>query len=90
MQCDLLAGELQLDTDSRRNVTNETHCYGVACCLETKNGPICLSLPSEQTKVGGSAGGGSFEDVLSSAAQASAQNNGPTASTNDLRENNQC
>ncbi|XP_053531528.1 tumor protein D53 isoform X3 [Ictalurus punctatus] len=43
-----------------------------------------------KTKVGGSAGGGSFEDVLSSAAQASAQNNGPTASTNDLRENNQC
>ncbi|XP_053470079.1 tumor protein D53 [Ictalurus furcatus] len=43
-----------------------------------------------KTKVGGSASGGSFEDVLSSAAQASAQNNGPTASANDLRENNQC
>ncbi|KAF4071041.1 hypothetical protein AMELA_G00280400 [Ameiurus melas] len=42
-----------------------------------------------KTKVGGSASGGSFEDVLSSAAKASAQN-GPPASANDLNENNQC
>ncbi|XP_060772436.1 tumor protein D53 isoform X2 [Neoarius graeffei] len=43
-----------------------------------------------KSKVGGNASGGSFEDVLSSAAQASAQNTGPTPSTNDLRENDEC
>lgn len=52
---------------------------------------IALFLfPSEQTKVGGTTSGGSFEDVLSSAAQASAQDTGATASANDLKENPQC
>lgn len=60
----------------------------VVYCFETQQGLICL--PSEQTKVGGSASGGSFEDVLSSAAQASAENTGPAASADDLRENNEC
>lgn len=51
---------------------------------------VVLSFPSEQVKVGGNASGGSFEDVLSSAAQASAQDTGPTASTNNLKETNEC
>lgn len=68
------------------NVTKHPVMVGCAS-FETKHGPICLSLPSEQSKVGGSTRGGSFEDVLSSAAQASAQNPRPTASANDLREN---
>ncbi|KAG7316399.1 hypothetical protein KOW79_019940 [Hemibagrus wyckioides] len=41
-----------------------------------------------KSKVGGNASGGNFEDVLSSAAQASAQNNGSSASANNLSENN--
>lgn len=40
-----------------------------------------------KSKVGGRAGGGNFDDVLSSAAQASAQNDCPTTSSNNLREN---
>lgn len=51
---------------------------------------ICLSFPSEQSKVGGSASGGNFEDVLSSAAKASAQNEIPSASANNLSENKEC
>ncbi|XP_027011231.1 tumor protein D53 isoform X4 [Tachysurus fulvidraco] len=43
-----------------------------------------------KTKVGGSASGGNFEDVLSSAAKASAQNNIPSASANNLSENKEC
>ncbi|KAK3516959.1 hypothetical protein QTP70_028249 [Hemibagrus guttatus] len=40
-----------------------------------------------KSKVGGNASGGNFEDVLTSAAQASAQNNGSSASANNLSEN---
>ncbi|KAK2864269.1 hypothetical protein Q7C36_003423 [Tachysurus vachellii] len=43
-----------------------------------------------KSKVGGSASGGNFEDVLSSAAKASAQNNIPSASANNLSENKEC
>ncbi|KAB5540027.1 hypothetical protein PHYPO_G00096410 [Pangasianodon hypophthalmus] len=48
------------------------------------------TVSSIKSKVGGNTSGGNFNDVLSSAAQASAQNPGPTASANDLRENNEC
>ncbi|KAM9435148.1 tumor protein D53 isoform 1-T1 [Clarias gariepinus] len=48
------------------------------------------TVSSIKTKVGGTTSGGSFEDVLSSAAQASAQDTGATASANDLKENPQC
>ncbi|GAA6105009.1 tumor protein D53 isoform X2 [Tachysurus ichikawai] len=44
----------------------------------------------KQSKVGGSASGGNFEDVLSSAAKASAQNEIPSASANNLSENKEC
>ncbi|GAA6105008.1 tumor protein D53 isoform X2 [Tachysurus ichikawai] len=43
-----------------------------------------------KSKVGGSASGGNFEDVLSSAAKASAQNEIPSASANNLSENKEC
>ncbi|KAF7690492.1 tumor protein D53 isoform X2 [Silurus meridionalis] len=48
------------------------------------------TVSSIKTKVGGTASGGNFEDVLSSAAQASAQNASPTASANDLGEHKEC